>query len=112
MTDTPKSPEPLTAVFVVERSREYEGSDVMAIFTDEQEARRHAFDEQQGAWKTETYSVTRWSGGPGKLTQDYQSRWYPPKKPTEPKEPREYVEAKERYAAQLAEYEEGCKAFA
>lgn len=110
MTDTPDTDTPETTVYVVERTREYDGTDLMAIFTDEQEARRYAFDEQQEAWDTETFSVTRWSG-PGKLESDYRDRWYPPKKPKEPQEPKEYTEAKARYAKDLAEYEAGCKAF-
>jgi len=96
-------------VYVVTAARDYEGSSVVAIYTDEQVARRYAFEKQQDEWCTDQYIVAHWSGV-GKL--ESKDRWFAPKEPKEPEEPREYVEAKKRYREQLAQYEADCKAFA
>lgn len=103
-----------TTVYVVTRHREYEGSDVVAMYAGpgaEAAARRRAYDENQVVSPSDTHSVLLWSGA-GELTSDYRNRWTAPKAPTEPAEPREYAEAKRRYVEQQAAYEAASEEFA
>ena len=107
-TDTPAT------VYVVTCHRGYDGDDILAMYTGpgaEAAARRRAYDANQNTYGDESHSVTPWTGA-GELTSDYRERWTAPKEPEQPKEPREYVEAKERYAKQQAEYAEARKEFA